>query len=139
MQDTYQCPLNWEDGHEGIPWLEAKIDEDEDLETVQKFNHAKKWDSDHFPVLGMFDFRTLEVAAQPLVRPFLVDVGGGQGGPLMQIRRQYPVLVRAGRWVLQTEEAAAVSKSGSHGLFGVDVQEHNFFSPQPVKGSYLPI
>ena len=60
----------------------------------------------------------------------LVDVGGGRGKDLQAFRGKFPNL--PGRLVLQ--DLAHVSGTADIGN-GIDVQVHNFFDEQPVKGA----
>lgn len=61
----------------------------------------------------------------------LVDVGGGLGHDLEELKATYPGL--QGRLVLQDqpEVIAQTSKASD----GIDLTAHNFFTPQPVKGT----
>lgn len=133
VNDATHCPLNWEDGHEGISWLSAKLDEDEDLAAVDKFKHAKRYDSQRFPVLDMFPFENLEQVSMPRGRVFFVDIGGGEGWPIRLIRQRYENLVVAGEWVLQ-EHAENLEFLNMDTLPGVHLVEWSFFEPQRIRG-----
>ena len=62
----------------------------------------------------------------------LVDIGGGFGHQCIAVKEAFPEL--AGKLILQDlpQTFAFVGK-----IEGVEVIEHNFFEPQPVKGTLL--
>ena len=84
-------------------------------------------------MLNMFPFEILTASAQPSQRAFFVDVGGGEGGPLMQIREHYPGLTSKGEWVLQDHAENLVDIEPDH-MAGIVVKEHSYFVPQPIQG-----
>ena len=61
-----------------------------------------------------------------------VDVGGGQGQEIVELRRKLPTL--PGRTILQDlpEIIQATPKSKD-----MEATEHNFFEPQPIRGKYI--
>lgn len=61
---------------------------------------------------------------------FLVDVGGGLGHDLEELKLKYPGI--RGRLVLQDqpEVIAQINKTSD----GIELTTHDFFTPQPVKG-----
>lgn len=59
----------------------------------------------------------------------IVDVGGGKGQALEEIRKAHPGL--KGRFVLQNLKGTVPEKVETA---GIEIIEHNFFKPQPVKG-----
>ncbi|KAJ5923572.1 S-adenosyl-L-methionine-dependent methyltransferase, partial [Penicillium verhagenii] len=67
---------------------------------------------------------------EPSERPFLVDVGGGQGHQCVQLGNIYPNLL--GRLVLQ-DLPQAVNKLPP--IKGVRVQAYDFFQKQPITNS----
>lgn len=63
--------------------------------------------------------------------PVFVDIGGGMGHQCEDLKSKYPNL--PGRIILQDLPhaiAAAPAKPG------IEAQAHDFFTPQPVKGTY---
>ena len=62
--------------------------------------------------------------------PLLVDVGGGLGHDLRELRAKHPEL--SGRLVLQDQ--ADVIKQVGNSEKGIELAVHDFFTPQPVKG-----
>ncbi|KAM0801004.1 S-adenosyl-L-methionine-dependent methyltransferase [Usnea florida] len=63
--------------------------------------------------------------------PLLVDVGGGIGHDLLELRTKHPELT--GRLVLQDQ--ADVIKQTEDSKKGIEVAVHDFFTPQPIKGA----
>jgi hypothetical protein len=75
------------------------------------------------------------VAAEDVL---LVDVGGGVGHDLAEFRRKWPGV--PGRLVLQDlgdviEQARVMNRETER---GVEATVHDFFTEQPVKGTFLP-
>ena len=63
-------------------------------------------------------------------RPLLVDVGGGLGHDLLELRTKHPEL--SGRLILQDQ--ADVIKQVGDSEKRIELVVHDFFTPQPVKG-----
>lgn len=69
-----------------------------------------------------------DAASSPVL---LVDVGGGQGHDLQELRAKHPDLL--GKLVLQ-DQADVIAKVDAHdGAF--EAVPHDFFTPQPVRGA----
>ena len=67
--------------------------------------------------------------------PLLVDVGGGLGHDLLELRAKHPQL--SCRLVLQ-EQPEVIKQIGTSAE-GIELAVHDFFAPQPVKGeSHIP-
>lgn len=64
----------------------------------------------------------------------LVDVGGGLGHDIEELKEKCLGLVQRGRLVLQDLEATV--KAARRARPWIDAMVHNFFTPQPVKGRY---
>ena len=66
----------------------------------------------------------------------LVDVGGGHGHDLRDFRAKFPDA--GGRLILQDRPAAiAEARKISDSSLNIEMMEHDFFTPQPVKGIAL--
>lgn len=65
----------------------------------------------------------------------LVDVGGGKGHDLVTFKKTYGDL--PGRLVLQ-DLSGAIQQAGSLPE-GIESAVHDFFTPQPVKGTYFSL
>lgn len=64
----------------------------------------------------------------------IVDVGGGRGGSLDELRSFRPDL--KGRMVFQDVPEVF---AGVQSVPGVEGMGHDFFKPQPVKGEHVPL
>lgn len=103
-----------------------------DPERIEMFNKALAAMNDQMPVLGMFPFASLkeQVEAEPN-RPFIVDIGGGLGRPLMSILGEAPAGFGA-QSVLQ-DRADVINAIPPETVPHVTLMIHDFFTPQPVK------
>lgn len=61
---------------------------------------------------------------------FLVDVGGGIGHDLQELKKKHPDL--SGRLILQ-DQPNVIDQIGQS-LDGIELTVHDFFTSQPVKG-----
>lgn len=64
----------------------------------------------------------------------VVDIGGGAGHDLLAFKARHPEL--KGRLVL--EELPYMISQVSDKLDGIELVEHDFYTPQPIKGLSLP-
>lgn len=85
------------------------------------------------PVLGMYPFGE-ELAGVPNTdtRPLLVDIGGGRGQSLIQIKEKWPAL--QGKLILQDRPTVLDSFPE---LPEIEKMPHDFFTEQPVKSKHL--
>lgn len=66
----------------------------------------------------------------------VVDVGGGKGRDLKAFHEKFPTLPR--QLVLQ-DRASVLDDDEVKGLDdAIEVMEHDFFTPQPIKGKFSP-
>ncbi|KAK3173586.1 hypothetical protein OEA41_006918 [Lepraria neglecta] len=129
-------PRSWSYGMEGHDWATVVARTPEKLE---KFNIAMsgKWSA--APVIGTYPFETelssLSAAVVKQDRVFLVDIGGGQGRAMKELREAYPAL--KGKTVIQ--DLARVVDNIPSGLLppGLDIhhQVHDFWAPQPIRNA----
>ncbi|PWY95090.1 O-methyltransferase [Aspergillus sclerotioniger CBS 115572] len=63
----------------------------------------------------------------------LVDVGGGRGHVIRQIKESAPDL--KGRFILQDEAHVIQNNGDENEKYGIEAMAHDFFQPQPVKGA----
>ncbi|PWY70901.1 S-adenosyl-L-methionine-dependent methyltransferase [Aspergillus heteromorphus CBS 117.55] len=95
---------------------------------------------------GSTPWYTLFPAAQSLTisdpsRALIVDIGGGQGADLLSFRDQYPDM--PGRVILQDlpsvvsdlHTQAHAQTQDKLSTAGIEIQEYDFFTPQPVNGA----
>ena len=91
------------------------------------------------PVIGTYPFDTelssVSAAVVKQDRVFLVDIGGGQGSAMKELREAYPAL--KGKIVIQ--DLARVVDNIPSGLLppGLDIhyQVHDFWAPQPIRNA----
>ena len=60
----------------------------------------------------------------------IVDIGGGMGHDLVELKKKHPQL--PGRFILQ--ELAQVIEQVPQPLEGIEATVHDFYTEQPVKG-----
>ena len=90
----------------------------------------KKWsDSGYHPV----EANLIEGAKEGGV--FMVDIGGGKGHDLQDLSLKYPHL--PGKLILQDQ--AKVIKEAKSLNSNITAMEHDLFSPQPIKGTFVGI
>ena len=64
----------------------------------------------------------------------LVDVGGGRGQEILELRQKVPNL--PGRMILQETPELVGSLPETAGM---EIMEHDFFKPQPIRGTLLTV
>ncbi|KAL4955512.1 S-adenosyl-L-methionine-dependent methyltransferase [Aspergillus filifer] len=76
--------------------------------------------------------------SNPSTDVVIVDVGGNRGVDLASFRTRFPPSVLPGRAILQ-DQAAIIEKARTETqhdpALAIEMQGHNFFAPQPVKGA----
>lgn len=101
------------------------------------FNVSMQTLDQMLPVIGIYPFEWIAQNADKVSSdaPLIVDVGGGKGQVLAQIRRSVPE-IPAKRLVLQDREVTIEDAEASRPpeLEGAKFIAHDFFKPQPVKG-----
>lgn len=63
----------------------------------------------------------------------LVDVGGSVGHEIQAVKKRYPSI--PGRMVLQDRPATIERVKAENGM---EVMAHDFFTEQPIKGTFFP-
>lgn len=81
----------------------------------------------------LFPFETCNYVANSESKVLLVDVGGGKGDLIERFRRQRSDLV--GRMIVQDLPKVI---EGRQAIEGVELMVHDFFTPQPIKGTFVP-
>lgn len=119
-------PFTWGNNSDGKSFFEIIS---QDPRRIKQFDIAMSTQDSVLPVLGMYPFGT-ELAGVPdtETRPLIVDIGGGRGQSLLQIKQQWPDL--KGRLILQDRPLVLNSFPE---LPGIEKMPHDFFTPQPVK------
>ena len=131
VQDPARCPGAWADNAEGQDWF-AMIAQDKQRLAI--FDGAMQFSEDILPFFGMYPFEQLVDSSFPEDKPLIVDVGGGRGQAMVAIKQALPGL--QGRLICQDRPWVLDSASQAE-LGGVEKMEHDFFTPQPVKGMTL--
>ena len=100
----------------------------QDLENFNSYMTAQRWGRAHW-----LDFYPLEKLSEGLSEAenavLLVDVGGGRGHEIREIKSRYPSL--RGRMILQ--DLAGTTKQVRPEP-GTEVMAHDFFTPQLIRG-----
>lgn len=129
---TYtDTPHSWANNKLGLTFWEVLMSEPG---RVEAFSRGVSLFESRHPVLGVFPFEELLKANNSPERPLVVDVGGGRGLALLNIRDGCPSL--KGKLVLQ-DRKEVLESIGPEELPGVEKMVHDFFTPQPVKGAQV--
>ena len=87
---------------------------------------------DFNPLFGAYPFEELVDPNYPPDKPLIVDIGGGKGQALVAVKKALPDL--QGRLICQDRPDVLGSISQSDRAY-IKTMVHDFFTPQPVKGS----
>lgn len=137
-QATNHVPMSFAYGKPSLSFYELLA---EDEAWVGTFLRGMAHVESRMPVTaGIYDFSWLESQARAEPdsgRAVLVDVGGGKGGAIRAIRREFPGLP-AHRFVLEDrpETLEAGRALGEPELAGVRRVALDFHRDQPVKGAF---
>lgn len=127
-----QSPFSWANDAEGKTFYEFLL---EHPDRLKRFNTAMTTQEAALPVLGMFPFTSLLEARKDSSRPFIVDVAGGRGQSLLQIKKELEAAggdMGHGRVILQDRKAVLDAVPDEH-LPGIEKMVIDFFQSQPVK------
>src|SRR5690606_32538560 len=92
----------------------------------------------NFPIVDMFDFRTMkETVQREPVRPFIVDVGGGRGQALRAIKEHCGGEFW-GKVILQ-DLPIVIDSLKQEELPDIEPMKYDIFTPQPVKSMFAPL
>ncbi|KAE9378967.1 o-methyltransferas-like protein [Stipitochalara longipes BDJ] len=131
-----QSPFSWGNNAEGTTFYEFLLSHPDRL---KRFNVAMTTQEAALPVLGMFPFTSLlETDADPS-RAFIVDVAGGRGQSLLQIKKEIEAAggeMGKGRVILQ-DRKAVLDAVPDEQLPGVEKMVIDFFTPQPIKNAQI--
>jgi hypothetical protein len=134
--DPKQSPFSWANNAEGNTFYGFLLDHPDRL---KRFNTAMTTQEAALPVLGMFPFTSLLDGGESGERAFIVDVAGGRGQSLLQIKKELEAAGgdMKGRVILQ-DRKAVLDAVPDEQLPGVDKMVIDFFQSQPVKSRVLP-
>jgi len=127
-----QSPFSWGNNAEGTTFYEFLLSHPDRL---KRFNVAMTTQEAALPVLGMFPFTSLLETGGNSSRAFIVDVAGGRGQSLLQIKKEIEAAggeMGKGRVILQ-DRKAVLDAVPDEQLPGVEKMVIDFFTPQPVK------
>lgn len=125
-------PFSWGNGKLGSSFFEIIS---QDPRRIKQFDVAMSTQDHTLPVLGMYPFGE-ELLDLPDLgnRALIVDIGGGRGQSLSQIKEKWPEL--RGRMILQDRPMVLNSFPD---LPGIEKMPHDFFTEQPVKSKFFII
>jgi len=127
-----QSPFSWGNDAEGKTFYEFLLDHPDRL---KRFNTAMTTQESALPVLGMFPFTSLLKADVDPSRAFIVDVAGGRGQSLLQIKQEIEAAggdMGRGKVILQ-DRKAVLDAVPDEQIPGVEKMDIDFFQSQPVK------
>jgi len=103
-------------------------------ERVATFNKCLQLFASIHTVVALFPFETALKEGNKPDRPLLVDIGGGNGQAVMEIRKGCPTL--QGDLVLQ-DRPDVIDSIKAEDLPGITKMAHDFFTEQPVKNAQV--
>jgi hypothetical protein len=130
--DPRKSPYSWANNAEGKVFYEVLLDHPDRL---KRFNTAMTTQENALPVLGMFPFASLLDEEGDSERVLIVDVAGGRGQSLLQIKKEFEDTgkgVGERRMILQDRKQVLDAVPDDQ-LLGIEKMVIDFFQPQPVK------
>jgi hypothetical protein len=124
---------SWYDEKLGKNFWEV-LSSDESGARLQRFSRGLSLFAAMHPVVGMFPFSELLAHGNSVDRPLCVDIGGGRGLAMLELKDACPDL--KGEVILQDREAV-LDDIPEKELPGVTKMAHDFFTEQPVKNSQV--
>ena len=100
---------------------------------LERYNALMKvWDSSPS---SWFNVYPMELCSLTMTQdqPLFLDVGGGQGHQAIRLVEQFPTL--EGRVIVQDMQSDMASLRHER----VEFMQHDFFKPQPIKGTLDPL
>ncbi|KAF8862979.1 S-adenosyl-L-methionine-dependent methyltransferase [Acephala macrosclerotiorum] len=131
-----KSPYSWANNAEGKSFYEVLL---EHPDRLKRFNTAMTTQENALPVLGMFPFTSLLDKGVDSSRPFIVDVAGGKGQSLLQIKKELEAAggdMGQGRVILQ-DRKVVLDAVPDEQLPGIEKMVIDFFEPQPVKNAQI--
>lgn len=109
---------------------EQRANFNEYMKAARRGGQVQLWHERYPPVQKLAEETQLKKGSQDVL---MVDVGGGVGGQVGALRKQYPEL--PGRFILQ--DLPDTIKNNASPPEGVECMPYDFFTPQPIKGARL--
>lgn len=131
--DVTKTPHSWANNAVGKNFWEVIST---DPKRVEAFDRGLSIFESLHPIMGMYPFDTELKTGNSADRPLMVDVGGGRGLSLLQVRNGCPDL--KGKMVLE-DRPDVVDSIPEEELPNVEKIGHDFFTEQPVKGADFPL
>lgn len=126
-------PHSWYDGKVGKNFWEV-LSSDESGARLQRFSKGLSLFAAMHPVVGIFPFSELLEHGNSADRTLCVDIGGGRGLAMLELKNACPEL--KGEVILQ-DRSAVLDDIPEKELPGVTKMAHDFFTEQPVKNSQV--
>ncbi|PYI25505.1 O-methyltransferase [Aspergillus indologenus CBS 114.80] len=104
-------------------------------ERLTRLNNAMVAEDSLLAEIGLYPFAERLSPLAQADQPTIVDVGGGRGHILRQIKENTPSL--AGRFILQDRASVITDNGPALTRHGIEPMAHDFFTPQPVKGALV--
>ena len=124
-------PHSWANDKIGSTFWEVLMSEPQ---RVERFSRGLALFEAFHPIIGVYPFEEQLQAGNSPDRPFVVDIGGGRGLALVEMRKRLPSL--QGKLVLQDRKEVLDSIPEDE-LPAVEKMEHDFFTEQPVKNAQI--
>lgn len=99
---------------------------------LTRFNNAMRAADSALVTIGLYPFAEQLGSLASDDGVAVVDVGGGRGHILRQIKQSAPEL--KGRFILQDQACVLEDNGKDIQTDGIEAMAHDFFKPQPVKG-----
>ena len=126
-------PHSWHDGKVGSNFWEV-LSSDPSGARLQRFSKGLSLFAAMHPVMGIYPFANVLAPGNSAARPLCVDIGGGRGLAMLELRSACPDL--KGEIVLQ-DRAAVLDDIPASELPDITKMVHDFFTEQPVKDAQV--
>lgn len=131
VQTYTNTPHSWTDQKLGQTFWEVINSSPDRLQAFAR--GLSLFDAIH-PNIGIYPFEAQHSAGNSPTRPFVVDIGGGRGLALLDLRRAFPSL--QGQLILQ-DRKEVLDAIAEEDLPDVQKMQHDFFTPQPIHGAQI--
>ena len=126
-------PHSWYDDKVGMSFWQV-LSSDESGARLQRFSRGLGLFAAMHPVVAIFPFAEALALGNSADRPLIVDIGGGRGAAMLELKAACPSL--KGEVVLQ-DRAAVLDDIPAKELPGVTKMAYDFFTEQPVKNAQV--
>lgn len=126
-------PLSWYEDKVGMNFWQI-LSSDGTGARLRRFSKGLSMFAALHPVVAMFPFAEALAQGNSASRPLIVDIGGGRGLALLQLKEGCPEL--KGEFFLQ-DRAVVLDDISEKELPGVTKMAHDFFTEQPVHNAQV--